>query len=257
MDLAAPAIVVAVRPHGEHGVVVRALTQVQGMVAAYVPGGRSRANRPVLQPGNGVALRWRARREGSLPTASVELTASRTALATDRRTAAGLDWLTALVATVLDEGVPFPRLYAALDGVLTAMALAEPATWLAALVRFELLLLNDLGFGLDLTSCVATGAPARTADLAYVSPKSSQAVGRAAGEPYAAKLLPLPAFLVTGDPATAAEVGAAMRTTGWFLERDVLTGTATALRATRERLAIMTATAGGAAGGDAATGAVE
>ncbi|MBV8971922.1 MAG: DNA repair protein RecO, partial [Sphingomonadaceae bacterium] len=158
MDTAHPAIVVAVLPHGEHGAVVRFLTEAEGVVAGYVAGGRSRALRPVLQPGNGVALRLR-RRTGTLPGATVELTRARTALGLDRATAAATGYLTALVASVVDEGVAHPRLYAALDGVLEAMALAaDPTVWQAGLVRFELLLLAELGFGLDLSTCAATGA---------------------------------------------------------------------------------------------------
>ena len=238
MDVAA--IIVAVVPHGEHGAVVRALSETEGLVAAYVPGGRSRAQRPVLAPGNGVALRLRTRSAGALPTGVVELVRARTGLATERATAAAVDYLTALVATVLDDGVAATRLYAALDGLLDAMGFAAaPADWLAGVVRFELLLLAELGFGLDLSTCAATGEAAATADLAYVSPKSSHAVGRAAGEPYAAKLLPLPTFLVTGGAANAHEIAAGFQTTGWFLERDVLTGRAAALLAARGRLVDM------------------
>ena len=234
MDLAA--IVVAVVPHGEHGAIVRALSDTDGLIAAYVPGGRSRSARPVLAAGNGVAMRLRARSPGALPTAAVELVRARTSLASGRATAAALDYLTALVATVLDEGVACQRLHAALDGVLDAMGFADPAAWQAGVVRFELLLLAELGFGLDLSTCAATGMPAAQADLAFVSPRSSHAVGRAAGEPYAARLLPLPAFLVTGGAASATEVADGFRTTGWFLERDVLTGRATGLRAARARV---------------------
>ncbi len=241
MDPTPPAIIVAVFPHGEHGAVVRYLGE-DGLRAAYVPGGRSRAQRPVLQPGNGVVVRVRARSAEALPTGTVELVRARTALATGRVSAAAVEYLTALVATVLDEGVAQPRLYAALDGVLEAMATAaDDRVWQAGIVRFELLLLAELGFGLDLASCAATGAPAAEADLAFVSPKSSHAVGRAAGTPYAAKLLPLPAFLVAGGAASAADIAAGLQTTGWFLERDVLTGRAAALRPARARLVALLA----------------
>jgi len=237
MELDTPAIVVAVLPHGEHGAVVRFLTKRDGLVAGYVPGGRSRALRPVLQPGNGVAVRFRTRAASQLASAAVELVRGRTLLATERVSAAALDWLCALTATALSEATPSPRLYAALDGLLDAMTFAEaPAQWLPGVVRFELLLLAELGFGLDLTACAATG---ETHDLAFVSPKSSQAVGRAAGSPYAAKLLPLPAFLLGPDPATAPDIAEGLRTTGWFLERDVLIGRAAALLTARQRLVAM------------------
>ena len=233
MDLDTPAIVAAVLPHGEHGAVVRFLTESDGLVAGYVPGGRSRALRPVLQPGNGVAVRLRGRAASQLASAAVELVRGRTVLATGRVSAAALDWLCALTATALSEATPSPRLYVALDGLLDAMTFAEDASqWLPGVVRYELLLLAELGFGLDLTACVATGA---TTDLAFVSPKSSQAVSRGAGAPYAAKLLPLPAFLLGSDPVTAADLADGLRTTGWFLERDVLIGRAASLIPARQR----------------------
>lgn len=237
MDLATNAIVVAVLPHGEHGAVVRFLTEADGLVAGYVIGGRSRAMRAVLQPGSGVMVRLRAR-SGALGGATVELAQSRTLLATGRMTAAALDYISALVATVLDEGQPCPRLYAALDGLLDAMTLAsEPDQWLAGVVSFELLLLAELGFGLDLATCAATGAS--DADLAFVSPKSSHAVGRIAGAPYAAKLLPLPVFLIRNAPALRSDIIDGLRTTRYFLERDVLTGRAAGLLTARARLVAM------------------
>jgi DNA repair protein RecO (recombination protein O) len=237
MDLDTPAIVAAVLPHGEHGAVVRFLTERDGLIAGYVPGGRSRTLRPVLQPGNGVAVRFRARTASQLASAAVELVRGRTVLATARASAAALDWLCALTATVLSEASPSPRLYAALDGLLDAMTFADgPMQWLPGVVRYELLLLAELGFGLDLSACASTGA---TDDLAFVSPKSSQAVGRAAGTPYAAKLLPLPAFLLDGGATTSGDIADGLRTTGWFLERDVLTGRAAGLLAARQRLVAM------------------
>lgn len=244
MDLAAPAIVAAVLPHGEHGAVVRFLTEFEGLVAGYVSGGRSRALRPVLQVGNGVALRLRSRPASQLAAAMVELTRGRTLLATDRLTGAALEWLCALTATALTEATPVPRLFAALDGLLEAMTLAaEPGQWLPGMVRFELLLLAELGFGLDLSTCAATGTAAAAADLAFVSPKSSQAVGRAAGQPYAARLLPLPAFLLVGGDASTGAVAAGLRLTGHFLERDVLTGRAAALLPARARLVALATSA--------------
>lgn len=239
MDLTAAAIVAAVVPHGEHGAIVRFLTEANGLVAGYVAGGRSRAMRAVLQPGCGVTVRLRAR-SGALAAATAELARSRTILATGRLTAAALDYLCATVATVLDEGQPCPRLYAGLDGLLDAMTLAsEPDQWLTGIVRFELLLLAELGFGLDLATCAATGAAGPNADLAFVSPKSSHAVGREAGEPYAAKLLPLPAFMIGGGPALMSDIKSGLRTTGYFLERDVLVGRAAGLLTARARLVAM------------------
>ena len=235
MHLAAPALVLTALPHGEHGAVVRFLTAVDGMHAGYVRGGRSRKLRPVLQPGNIVALDLRARVETQLAAATVELVTSRAGLAFDRLTSAATEWLTALTAATLGEGQPSPRLHAALDALLGGMAAGiDGAAAAASVARYELLLLELAGFGLDLDSCAATGA---TTDLIYVSPKSSQAVGAAAGEPYAAKLLPLPALLRGGDAAPDwGAAAAALTTTGWFVERDLLTGREAALRPARARL---------------------
>jgi DNA repair protein RecO (recombination protein O) len=235
MQLDTPAIVCALLPHGEHGAVVRFLTPANGLVAAYVRGGRSRRLRPVLQPGNGVALSLRARVDTQLAAATVELTDARAALATSIAGLAALDWLTTLTATALAEDVPHPPLYTALEALLAAIAADADALTLAeGVVRYELLLLAELGFGLDLGSCAATGA---TEDLAWVSPKSSQAVSRGAGLPYAAKLLPLPGFLVGPSPADAAAVHDGLALTGHFLERDVLAGRRLDLMGARERLA--------------------
>ena len=235
MQLAATAIVLTALPHGEHGVIVRVLTPADGVQAGYVRGGRSRKLRPVLQPGNVVAIDLRARVETQLAAATVELVTSRAALAFDRVHAAATEWLTTLTAATLGEGQPFPRVHAALDALCAGMAAGATAQQAAAgVARYELLLLSELGFGLDLDSCAATGG---RDDLVYVSPRSSQAVSAAAGAPYAAKLLPLPALL--HDPAAGAAwpgVRDALSTTGWFLERDVLTGSAARLRPARARL---------------------
>lgn len=150
MQLRAPAIVVAVRTHGEHGAVVRALTEHEGLQAGYVRGGRSRRLRPILQAGNLVLGEWRARTEDQLGGLTVELIASRAALHADPLAAAALDWTTAATATVLPEGQGYPRLYQALGGLLDALAAAPSARgWVAALVRYEALLLRELGYAGD------------------------------------------------------------------------------------------------------------
>ncbi len=234
MHIESPAIVCAVLPHGEHGAVVRFLTPDYGLLAGYVRGGRSRTFRPVLQPGNSVEVALRARTDTQLAAATVELTAARAALATSAAGLAALTWLTGLTATALAEAVPHPALYTALDAVVAAIAAdAGPLALSEAVVRYEFLLLAELGLGLDLTRCAATGT---TADLAYVSPKSRQAVSRGAGLPYAGVMLPLPAMLL-GGRADAAGVHDGLKLTGHFLERDILSGRARDLLAARERLA--------------------
>jgi DNA repair protein RecO (recombination protein O) len=222
VHLEAPAIVCALLPSGETGAVVRFLTEDHGLVAGFVHGGRSRKLRPVLQPGNLVALVMRGRNETQLSNAGVELLRARAALATSASALAALDWLTVLTGTSLSEGVPHPPLFRTLDAIIDAIAAGADTLALAqSVVRYELLMLGELGFGLDLTSCAATGA---TSDLAYVSPKSSQAVSRGAGLPYAARLLPLPAFLISDAPADAQAILDGLTLTRHFLERHLVSG---------------------------------
>ncbi|PZN92941.1 MAG: DNA repair protein RecO [Alphaproteobacteria bacterium] len=241
MHLDTPAIVLALLPHGEHGAVVRFLTPANGLVAGYVRGGRSSKFRPVLQPGNVVALSLRARVDTQLAAATVELTRARAALATTAAALLALDWLTALTATALAEDDPHPALYRTLDAVVDAIAAGAGALQLGEnVVRYEHLLLAELGFGLDLSACAATGV---TTDLAYVSPRSSQAVSRGAGLPYADKLLPLPAFLI-GGPVDAESVRDGFALTGHFLERDVITGRGRDILEARQRLVAKVVAAG-------------
>jgi len=234
MRVEADAIVCAVRAHGEHGAVVRCLTPADGLLAGYVRGGRSRRLRPVLMPGNLVRAEYRARTTEQLPALTAELVESRAMLLEEPLPAAGIAWATALTAAALPEAQPYPVLHQALDGVLAAIVAAPAATgWAAALVRYELLLLATLGFGLDLSACVATGA---REDLGYVSPKSGAAVSRAAGDGYRDRLLPLPAFLLAGGSADWATLDQGFRLTGHFLARDLLHGRAADALAARERL---------------------
>lgn len=150
MQLRAEAIVLAVRAHGEHGAVVRAMTAESGMIAGYVSGGRSRRTRPVLQPANLILGEWRWRTEEQLAQLSVELIHSRAPLHAEPLPAAALEWVTVLTAVALPEGQPYPRINAALDGVIGAVEAAPAARgWAVALVRYEQLLLAQLGYGLD------------------------------------------------------------------------------------------------------------
>lgn len=234
MHLIADALILAVRAHGEHGAVVRAFTRADGVQPGYVRGGHARRMRPVLQPGNLVRGEWRARTDEQLAALTVELVHSRAPLHAQPLPAAALAWLTALTAAALPEAQAYPRLHAALTGALDAVEAAPSALgWAAALARYELLLLAELGFGLDLSACVATGT---TDDLAFVSPKSGGAVSRAAAAGYEARLLPLPAFLTAGGAAAWGDVLAALTLTGHFLERDVLVDRRRDTLAARDRL---------------------
>lgn len=234
MHLLTQAIVCAVRPHGEHGAVVRALTPADGLRAGYVRGGRSRRLRPILLPGNLVQAEYRARTEDQLPHLTVELVESRGALLSEPLAAAAIDWATALAAAALPEGQAYPKVYEALSGLLSAVEAAPRAlSWGAALVRFELLVLAELGFGLDLGACAATGA---TRDLAYVSPRSGRAVSASAAEGYRDRLFPLPAFLLQGGAADWPDIFDGLRVTGHFLARDLLIARQSEVLAARERL---------------------
>ena len=233
MRIETQAIILAVRAHGEHGAIVRALTPADGVQPGYVRGGRSRRLRPILLPGNLVQAEYRARTEEQLAQLSVELVHSRAPLLAEALPAAAIDWASALTAAALPEGQAYPRLYEALDGVLGAVEASPNAKgWAAALVRYELLILAELGFGLDLAQCAATGA---TEDLAFVSPRSGRAVSRAGAGEYRDRLLPLPPFLLAGGAAEWDDIFAAFRLTGHFLARDLLIERQADILAARER----------------------
>jgi DNA repair protein RecO (recombination protein O) len=243
MRIETKAIVCALRSHGEHGAVVRLMTPEQGLQAAYVRGARGRRMRPVLIAGNIVQAQLSARTDTQLPQATVELVHSRAPLLTEPLPAAAIEWATVLTATALPEGQPYPRLYEALEGLLDAIEAAPSASgWGAALVRYELLLLAELGFGLDLDRCAVTGSNDRPV---AVSPKSGRAVSAAEAEPYADKLLPLPRFVREGGRASWEEIAQGLALTGHFLSRDVLTDRLRPLSDARARLVERLRRAGG------------
>ncbi len=212
-------IVIGARLHGETDVVLELLTRERGRHFGLVRGGRSRKLRPVMQTGNAVEAVWRARLEEHLGEFRVEATAMRAArLIDDAAALYGLSHLAWLVR-LLPERDPHPALYEALGVVIEALGDIRIAAPLV--VRFELAILAELGFGLDLDECAATGA--RT-DLVWVSPKSGRAVSAGAGEPWRDKLFALPAFLREegrGGLPSVEEVAAGFRLTGHFLDRHV------------------------------------
>lgn len=145
---AADAIILSVRPHGEAGAVVRALTAANGLLAGYVQGAKSRTLRPVLIAGNIVKAEWRGRVPGQLLSMTAELQRSRAHLLSEPLATAALEWACALTAATLPEGHPYPRLHSALDGLLTAVELSPAARgWAPSMVRYEALLLSELGYG--------------------------------------------------------------------------------------------------------------
>lgn len=245
MRLETKAIVCSLRSHGEHGAVVRLMTPEDGLQAAYVRGARGRRMRPVLMAGNIVEAHLTARTDTQLPQAAVELVHSRGTLLSEPLPAAAIEWACALTATVLPERQPYPRLYSALDALLEAVEAAPAASgWGGALVRYELLLLAELGFGLDLDRCAVSGS---NDDLVAVSPKTGRAVSAAGAEPYAGKLLRLPPFVRDGGPADWADIAQGLDLTGHFLMRDVLTDRARPIAEARSRLVERLRRAGGLA----------
>lgn len=231
MNIETPAIVVAIRTHAEHGAVVRLLTPGDGLQAAYVRGARGRRMRPVVVPGNLVEARLRSRTDEQLAHAELELSHSRAPLLSEPLAAAAIEWATALTAAVLPEGHPYPRLYEALDGLLAAIEAAPSALgWAPSLVRFELLLLAELGFGLDIDRFVAGGG---------------DAPGNPPAGPNRGKPIVLPEFLRGGGHGRWGEIEQGLALTGHFLERDLLAGRGQALAAARARLVDRLRRAGG------------
>lgn len=219
MDWTEEGIILGVRRHGETSAILELLTEEHGRHLGLVRGGRSRQHQAVLQPGNRVRAVWRARLEDHLGTFAIEPVAQRAAgLMTSRIGLDALNLMTAL-CLLLAEREPHPRLYRAMDAILDALPETEDIG--TALIRFEMAFLDDLGFGLDLETCAATGV---RDDLAYVSPKSGRAVSREAGEKWKDRLLPFPAVLAAGTPLHAGrpeDVAAGFRVTGHFLDRHV------------------------------------
>lgn len=216
-----PAIICTVRRHGEHGAVVRLFTPNHGLQSGYVRGGRSTALRPVLMPANLVTAELRSRVNDQLAGLTVELAESRAPFYSEPLAAAAFEWVTLLTATVAPEDQPFPRLYAALAALLDLVCAAPSARWwLRAMVRYEALLLAELGFGLDLERCAVTG---ERADLAYVSPRTGRAVSVQAAGVYAEKLLVLPAFMTGNDEPDWEQLMQGFALTGHFIERQFFT----------------------------------
>ncbi|MET0841326.1 MAG: DNA repair protein RecO [Methyloceanibacter sp.] len=232
MDWSDEGIFLGAKPLGEANAVAELFTLGHGRHLGLVRGGRSRRLRPLLQPGNRLRVTWRARLSEHLGGFNVELIDAHAARALDDAAALAAIGSLAGLARLLPERDPHPQLYAAALHVIGAFD--APRLWPALLVRWELLLLQELGFGLDLSECAATGGDS---ELVYVSPRSGRAVSREAGQPYDAKLLKLPAFLREDDAASGeSDLLSGFALTGYFLERDVLAPHGLAMPETRERL---------------------
>jgi DNA repair protein RecO (recombination protein O) len=237
MDWSDEGIFLSAKPLGEANAVAELFTLGHGRHLGLVRGGRSRRMRPLLQPGNLLRATWRARLSEHLGGFNVELVEAHAARILDDAAALAAIGSLAGLARLLPERDPHPALYAATLHILRAFD--DGGLWPALLVRWELQLLQELGFGLDLSECAATGVDA---DLADVSPRSGRAVSREAGKPYCSKLLKLPAFLQDETaPAGEGDIAAGLALTGHFLKRDVLEPHGLTMPQARERLIVLLA----------------
>lgn len=212
-------IVLGIKRHGEANAILELMTCGHGRHLGLVRGGAGSRLRPVLQPGNRISSTWRARLDEHLGLYTVEsLDARAASFLPVAHALYGVTHLAAL-CRLLPERDPHPQIHAALDDVLDG--LLDPRRAARNVVRFELQLLAELGFGLDLATCAANGG---VADLAYVSPKSGRAVSRAAGEPWKDRLLRLPSFLGDADAndPSPQDIADGFALTGLFLVRYVL-----------------------------------
>lgn len=224
-------IVLSARRHGEVSVILSLLTAGHGRHAGLVRGGTSRRQRGILEPGNLVIATWRARLEDHLGNFGVELQHNPSAAwLDDPARLSALSAACIIADQTLPEREPSDGVYRALLRLFAAM---EGPDWAAAYVEWELVLLGELGFGLDLSACAATG---QNDALAYVSPRSGRAVSISAGEPYREKLLKLPGFLIGQGAAEPADIAAGLMLTGFFLDRHLYAPHQRRLPDPRERL---------------------
>jgi DNA repair protein RecO (recombination protein O) len=218
MEFEDDAYVLAARAHGETGAIADLLTTLHGRHMAHVAGGASRRMKPFLQPGARVLVSYRARTSEQLGSATLEpVGEGPSSLFDDPLALSGLASAAATAAGALPEREPHPGAFLAFEAL--SEALNHSDIWPAIFVRFESGLLEDLGFGLDLSRCAATGS---TDNLVYVSPRTGRAVSREAGEPHHSKLLPLPPFMLSAQQGlTEGDVGQGLDLTGHFLEQFV------------------------------------
>jgi DNA repair protein RecO (recombination protein O) len=207
----------SVRRHGEHAAIIEVFTAAHGRHAGVVPGGASRRLAPVLQPGAQLDLRWRARLNEHLGQFTAEPLQSRAAILGDRGALAALNAVCALLSHGLPERDTHPALYGATVALLDGLMAPD---WPLTYLQWEVLLLEEMGFGLDLDRCAVTGV---AEGLAFVSPRTGRAVSHAGARAWADRLLPLPPCL-TGGEVTGVGLAQGLRLTGHFLDRALPRG---------------------------------
>lgn len=213
MDWSGEGVIVSVRKHGENSVIIDAFTPDRGRHAGVVRGGASRKMASTLQPGSQVQLEWRARLEEHLGSYRVEPLESRSDMFGDRVRLSALSAICSMVCFAFPERMELAGLYKSTTHLMDV--LNADGDWLPLYVLWELQVLEEMGFGLDLTSCAVTGG---TQELTYVSPRTGRAVSRGAAGEWVDKLLPLPDFLRNGfDIASDADALDGLRTTGHFM----------------------------------------
>ena len=212
------ATILSMRPFGENSAIVEVLSETKGRHAGVVRGGTSRKTAPFLQPGGQVSVTWKARLDQHLGSFTVEPIRSRAAAAMgDRLALAGLNAVCGLLTMVLPEREAHVPLYQRTVNLLDLLGQSE--IWPLAYLRWEQALLEELGFGLDLSACAVRGV---NEDLAFVSPKSGRAVSRDAVGEWTDRMLPLPPVLDGKGDANAAEILIALSTTGYFIEKRLM-----------------------------------
>lgn len=232
MQWTADALIIDCRPHGESSAIIDVFSRQHGRYMGLVRGGNSRRLRPILQPGNMAQVTWRARLSEHLGTMTLDAGRAYAAEAlSDPLLLSGVSSMCAMLQ-VTSERQAHPRLY---DTVMVLLEeLGEAEVWLPLLVRFEMALLEEVGFGLDLSCCAATGV---TTELTHVSPRSGRAVSLTAAQPYLDQLFDLPNFLLNAQAeAPLGEILAGFTLTGHFLERRVYLPNQLVLPPARQRL---------------------
>ncbi|MBS4010277.1 MAG: DNA repair protein RecO [Roseovarius sp.] len=217
MDWRDQGILLNSRRHGESSVIIEVFTPERGRHAGVVRGGASRKMAPVLQPGAQLDLEWRARLEDHIGTFRVEPLKSRAWTMSDRMALAGLNAVCALLLFVLPEREAHAELYR--KTLILIDILDQPEIWTLAYLNWEMALLEEMGFGLDLRRCAVLGENAN--DLSYISPKTGRAVSRAGAGEWASRLLPLPPCLMGHGPAPDAEILQGFEVTGHFLRNHL------------------------------------